>query len=77
MNWIEENGEHTFTEIMATDPEGIRDGRFNGMETIDTEIFQHPVLSTEGEANMVLKAVESADVFVAYSRLHAKYSTRW
>ena len=41
LNWIEKNGEHTFWEIMATDPEEIRDGRFNGMETIDKEIFQH------------------------------------
>ena len=31
LNWIEENGEHTFREIMATDPEGIQNGRFNGM----------------------------------------------
>ena len=45
---------------MATDPEGIRDGRFNGMETIDKEIFQHLVLNTEEEAKMVVKAVESA-----------------
>ena len=48
LNWIEENGEHTFGEIMETDPEGIQNGRFNGMETIDKEIFQHLVLSTEG-----------------------------
>ena len=54
LNWIEENGEHTFGEIMATDPEGIQNGRFNGPETIDKEIFQHLVLSTEGEANMVV-----------------------
>ena len=26
LNWIEENGEHTFRGIMATDPERIRDG---------------------------------------------------
>ena len=76
LNWIEENGEHTFGEIMETDPEGIQNGRFNGMETIDKEIFQHLVLSTEGEAKMVVKAVENADGFVAYSRLHAKYSRR-
>ena len=25
-NWIEENGEHTFEEIMETDPEGIQIG---------------------------------------------------
>ena len=68
--------EHTFREIMATDPEGIQNGRFNGMETIDKEIFQHLVLSTEGEAKMVVKAVENADGFVAYARLHAKYSRR-
>ena len=48
LNWIEENGEHTFGEIMETDPEGIQNGRFNGMETIDKEIFQHLVLSTVG-----------------------------
>ena len=76
LNWIEENGEHTFREIMAKDPEGIQNGRFNGMETIDKEIFQHLVLSTEGEAKMVVKAVENVDGFVAYSRLHAKYSRR-
>ena len=64
-NWIEENGELTFREIMARDPEGIRNGRLNGMETIDKEIFQHLVLNTEGEAKMVVKAVESADGFVA------------
>ena len=46
------------------------------METIDKEIFQHLVLNTEEEAKMVVKAVESADRFVAYSRLHAKYSRR-
>ena len=74
LNWIEENGEHTFGEIMETDdPERAR---FNGMETIDKEIFQHLVLSTEEEAKMVVKAVENADGFVAYSRLHAKYSRR-
>ena len=60
LNWIEENGEHTFGEIMATDPEGI----------------QNLVLSTEGEATMVVKAVENADGFVAYSRLHTKYSRK-
>ena len=76
LNWIEENGEHTFGEIMQMDPEGIKNGRFNGMETIDKEIFQHLVLSTEGEAKMVVKAVENADGFVAYSRLHAKHSRR-
>ena len=76
LNWIEENGEHTFGEIMQMDPEGIQNGRFNGMETIDKEIFQHLVLNTEEEAKMVVKAVESADRFVAYSRLHAKYSRR-
>ena len=76
LNWIEENGEHTFGEIMETDLEGIQNGRFNGMETIDKEIFQHLVLSTEGEAKMVVKAMENADGFVAYSRLHAKYSRR-
>ena len=76
LNWIEENGEHTFGEIMQMDPEGIKNGRFNGMETIDKEIFQHLVLSTEGEAKMVVKAVENADGFEAYSRLHAKYSRR-
>ena len=76
LNWIEENGEHTFGEIMQMDLEGIKNGRFNGMETIDKEIFQHLVLSTEGEAKMVVKAVENADGFVAYSRLHAKYSRR-
>ena len=76
LNWIEENGEHTFGEIMQMDPEGIQNGRFNGMETIDKEIFQHLVLSTDGEAKMVVKAVENADGFVAYSRLHAKYSRR-
>ena len=76
LNWIEENGEHTFREIMATDPEGIQNGRFNGMETINKEIFQHLVLSTEGEAKMVVKAVENADGFVAYARMHAKYSRR-
>ena len=75
LNWIEENGEHTFEEIMETDREGIQNGRFNGMETIDKEIFQHLVLSTE-EAKMVVKAEENADGFVAYSRLHAKYSRR-
>ena len=75
LNWIEENGEHTFREIM-TDPEGIWDGRFYGMETIDKEIFQHLALNTEGEAKMDVKAVESADAFVACSRLHAKYSKR-
>ena len=48
LNWIEENGEHTIGEIMETDPEGIQNGRFNGMETIDKEIFQQLVLSTEG-----------------------------
>ena len=61
LNWIEENGEHTFGEIVETDPEGIQKGRFNGMETIDKEIFQHLVLSTEEEAKMVVKAVENAD----------------
>ena len=76
LNWIEENGEHTFREIMATDREGIQNGRFNGMETIDKEIFQHLVLSTEEEAKMVVKAVENVDGFVAYARLHAKYSRR-
>ena len=35
-------------EIMETDPEGIQNGRCNGMETIDKEIFQQLVLSTEG-----------------------------
>ena len=58
------------------DLEGIKNGRFNGMETIDKEIFQHLVLSTEGEAKMVVKAVENADGFVACSRLHAKCSRR-
>ena len=58
LNWIEENGELTFREIM------------------DKEIFQHLVLNTEEEAKMFVKAVESADGFVAYSRLHAKYSRR-
>ena len=76
LNWVEENGEHTLQEIMARDPEGSQNGRFNGMETIDKELFQHLVLNTEGEAKMVVKAVESADGFVAYSRLHAKYSRR-
>ena len=76
LNWIEENGEHTFGEIMETDPEGIQSGRFNGMATIDKEVFQHLVLSTEEEAKMVVKAVENADGFVACSRLHAKYSRR-
>ena len=76
LNWIQENGELTCREIMARDPEGILNGRFNGMETIDEEIFQHLVLNTEEEAKMVVKAVESADEFVAYSRLHAKYSRR-
>ena len=75
-NWIEENGEHTFRESMATVAEGIRDGRCNGMETIDKEIFQHLALNTEGEAKMVVKAVESADGFVACSRSHAKSSRR-
>ena len=74
LNWIEENGELTLREIMARDSEGIGNGRFNGMETIDKEIFQHLVLNTVVEAKMVVKAVESADGFVAYSRLHAKYS---
>ena len=55
LNWIEENGEHTFGEIMETDPEGIQNGRFNGMETIDKDIFQHLLLSTEGEAKMVVE----------------------
>ena len=61
---------------MERNPEGIGNRRFNGMETIDKEIFQHLVLNTQGEAKMVVKAVESADGFVAYSRLHAKYSWR-
>ena len=73
---LDGDGEHTFGEIMQMDPEGIQNGRFNGMETIDKEIFQHLVLSTEGEAKMVVKAVENADGFVACSRLHAKYSRR-
>ena len=38
---------------MATDPEGTQNGRFNGMETIDKEIFQHVVLNTEEEAMIV------------------------
>ena len=76
LNWIEEDEEHTFGEIMERDPQGMQNGRFNGMETIDKEIFQHLVLSTEGEAKMVVKAMENADGFVAYSRLHAKYSRR-
>ena len=42
-DWMEENGEHTFREIMAKDPERIRNGRFNGMERIDKEMFQHLV----------------------------------
>ena len=46
------------------------------METIDTEIFRQLVLSTEGEAKMVVKAVESADGFVAYARLHAMNTRR-
>ena len=48
----------------------------HGMETIDKEIFQHLVINTEGKATMLVKVVESADVFVAYSRLHAKLSRR-
>ena len=76
LNWIDEHGEHTFREIMATDPEGMRKGRLNGTETIDKEIFQHLVLRTDGEAKMVEKPVECADGFVPYSRLHAKCSRR-
>ena len=34
------------------------------------------VLNTESEAKIVVKAVESADGFVAYSRLHVKNSRR-
>ena len=75
-NLIEENGEHTFRENMATDPEGIWDGRLNGMETIDKEIFQHLLLNTEEEAKMVVTAVESVERFVAHPRLHAKYFRR-
>ena len=65
-NWIVENGEHTFREIMAKDLEGIRNGRFNGMERIDMEMFQHLVHYAEEEAKMAVKAAESADGFVAY-----------
>ena len=75
-DWIEENGEHTFREIMAKDPERIRNGRFNGMERIDKEMSQHLVHYTEAEAKMVVKAVERADGFVDCCRLHVKYSRK-
>ena len=48
LNWIEENGKLTFREIMERNPEGIGNRRFNGMETIDKEIFQHLLLNTQG-----------------------------
>ena len=76
LNWIEENGEHTFGRSWRRIRKGSRTGDSTGWRTIDKEIFQHLVLSTEEEAKMVVKAVENADGFVAYSRLHAKYSRR-
>ena len=71
LNWIEENGEHTFRGSWRR----IRKGSGMGMEAIDKEIFHHLVLN-RGEAKMLVKAVESVDGFVAYSRLHAKCSRR-
>ena len=74
-NRIEENGEHTFREMLATDPEGIRNGAgSSGWRRSTRRSSQHLVLNTEEEAKLVVKAVESADWFVAHSRLRTKYS---
>ena len=80
MALVEKAGEMTADEVREKlnedDAEGHVEEKYDAMAKLSKELFRWLVLTTDGEAKLIVKTVEQQDGLVAWAKLHTKYSKK-